>query len=189
MLLMIDNYDSFTFNLVQYFGDLGEVCKVFRNDEKTAQELIDLKPKGIVISPGPSDPDHSNSSLDIVQLAATKEIPLLGVCLGHQCIGQAFGGDIIRADFPMHGKVSRITHDESGLFEGIPSPYTITRYHSLIIDKLSKPDCLNVTAQTDDGTIMAVQHQSLPIYGVQFHPESIATEHGHHLLNNFVSIL
>lgn len=189
MLLMIDNYDSFTYNLVQYFGDLGESCVVYRNDEMSADELIGMKPKGIIISPGPSNPDHSNSSLAIVKLAAETKTPLLGVCLGHQCIGQSFGSDIIRADIPMHGKVSTITHGNSGLFKGIPSPYTITRYHSLVIDPKTKAECLTVTAQTDDGTIMAVEHDSLPIHGVQFHPESIATEYGHQLLKNFVSIL
>ena len=186
---MIDNYDSFTYNLVQYFGDLGQECTVIRNDEKSAAEMIDMKPHGIIISPGPSDPDHSHASLKIVRLAAEAKIPLLGVCLGHQCIGQSFGGNIIRADVPMHGKTSVITHDEDGLFKDIPSPYTITRYHSLIIENKTKPECLKVTAQTDDGTIMAVQHETLPIYGVQFHPESIATEHGHQLLKNFTDIL
>lgn len=189
MFLMIDNYDSFTYNLVQYFGDLGQHCNVLRNDEKTAEDMIAMNPKGIVISPGPSDPDHSNSSLKIVQLAANENIPLLGVCLGHQCIGQAFGGKIVRAKEPLHGKISYIKHMNTGVFKDIPSPYPVTRYHSLIIDNDTLPKNLSITAQTDDGIIMGVQHKSKPIHGVQFHPESIATEHGHKLLENFVRIL
>lgn len=189
MLLMIDNYDSFTYNLVQYFGDLGQSCEVVRNDKKTVDELLAMKPKGIIISPGPSDPDHSHTSLDIVCVAADKNIPLLGVCLGHQCIGQAFGGKIIRAPEPIHGKVSEITHDEKSVFKGMPSPYSVTRYHSLIIEKETIPDCLDITAETQDGIIMGVSHKDAPVHGIQFHPESIATQHGHQLLENFVRTL
>ncbi|MFP4312981.1 MAG: anthranilate synthase component II [Alphaproteobacteria bacterium] len=189
MLLMIDNYDSFTYNLVQYFGDLGQNCKVLRNDEKTADELIDLKPDGIIISPGPSDPDHSHVSLEIVNKAAKHNIPLLGVCLGHQCIGQAFGGTITRAPEPIHGKVSEIIHSNTIIFNDIPSPYAVTRYHSLIIERSSLPECLTITAETKDGIIMGVSHKEKNIHGIQFHPESIATEHGHKLLENFVRLL
>lgn len=189
MLLMIDNYDSFTYNLVQYFGDLGQECSVYRNDEKSADDMISIRPAGIIISPGPSDPDHSNTSLEIVEKAAEHNIPLLGVCLGHQCIGQAFGGHIVRAPAPMHGKISRIHHNGKGLFQGLPTDYAVTRYHSLIIDKQSNPDCLDITAQTDDGIIMGVSHKTKPVHGIQFHPESIATEHGHALLKNFVELL
>lgn len=189
MLLMIDNYDSFTYNLVQYFGDLGQSCEVVRNDQKTVDELLGMKPKGIIISPGPSDPDHSHTSLEIVAKAEEHGIPLIGVCLGHQCIGQAFGGKIIRAPVPMHGKISEITHNNTSVFEGLPSPYPVTRYHSLIIEKETIPDCLNITSETEDGIIMGVAHKTAPIHGIQFHPESIATKHGHQLLENFVRIL
>lgn len=189
MLLMIDNYDSFTYNLVQYFGDLGQACDVYRNDEVTVDAVLARKPSGIVISPGPSDPDHAGICLDLVKRVADTDIPLFGVCLGHQTIGQVFGGRIIRAPAPMHGKVSQITHNEEGLFSGIPSPYTVTRYHSLIIERDTAPKMLEITAQTEDGIIMGVQHKTKPIYGVQFHPESIATEHGHTLLENFCKVL
>ncbi len=188
MITLIDNYDSFTYNLVQYLGDLSADVRVYRNDEKSAQDIIDERPSGILISPGPSNPDNAGICLELINIAADNNIPLFGVCLGHQAIARAFGGKIIRADKPMHGKISELTHDKSGMFKGIPSPYIVTRYHSLIAEKASLPDCLEVTAQTNDGVIMAVSHKEKPIYGVQFHPESIATEHGHALLKNFVEL-
>lgn len=189
MLVMIDNYDSFTYNLVQYFGDLGQHCHVIRNDAMSMDDLLALKPKGIIISPGPSDPDRSGLSILSVQAAANHGIPLLGVCLGHQCIGQSFGGKVIRAPVPVHGKTDTITHSGKTVFEGIPSPYTVTRYHSLVVEKSSLPDMLEITAETDDGLIMGLSHKTLPIHGIQFHPESIATEHGHKLLGNFIRYL
>lgn len=189
MLLMIDNYDSFTYNLVQYFGDLGLNCNVHRNDQISTDEIFGLKPRGIIISPGPSDPDNAGICLDAIQLAADNKIPLLGVCLGHQCIGQVFGGKVIRGPVPMHGKISEITHGGETLFKGLPSPYPVARYHSLIVEKSSLPDCLQITAQTDDDLIMGLSHKTLPVHGIQFHPESIATSHGHSLLKNFTDIL
>ena len=187
MLLMIDNYDSFTFNLVQYFGELGEQVVVKRNDEISVAEIEKLVPQRIVISPGPCAPLQAGISVATVEKFAGK-IPILGVCLGHQCIGQAFGGRIIHAQTLMHGKTSQMTHTGAGVFAGLPSPYRITRYHSLAIERASKPDCLDVTAWTDDGEIMGVRHKTLPIEGVQFHPESIMTEHGHALLKNFLNV-
>ncbi|MAE51035.1 MAG: aminodeoxychorismate/anthranilate synthase component II [Micavibrio sp.] len=189
MLVMIDNYDSFTYNLVQYFGDLKLDCKVVRNDACSIDDIIAINPQGIIISPGPGNPDQSNLSLESVGVAASHKIPLLGVCLGHQCIGQSFGGKVIRAPEPLHGKTSQITHIKDGLFKDIPSPYTVTRYHSLIVERESLPAELSITAQTDDGLIMGLSHKTLPIHGIQFHPESIATEHGHKLLENFTRIL
>ncbi len=188
MITLIDNYDSFTYNLVQYLGDLKADVRVYRNDEKSAQDVINERPSGILISPGPSNPDNAGICLELIKLAADNNIPLFGVCLGHQSIAQAFGGKVIRSDKPMHGKVSEITHSETDMFKGLPSPYIVTRYHSLIAEKDSLPDCLEVTAETDDGIIMAVSHKEKPIHGVQFHPESIATEHGHALLENFVEM-
>lgn len=188
MIVLIDNYDSFTYNLVQYLGDLGEDVRVFRNDQISVQDVVDLKPDGILISPGPSDPDHAGICLDLIKRAAEEDIPLFGVCLGHQSIAQAFGGKVIRAPEPLHGKTSMITHEGSDVFSGIPSPYEVTRYHSLIAEKLTLPDELHITAQTDDGLIMALAHKDKKIYGVQFHPESIATQHGHALLKNFLDI-
>lgn len=188
MLILIDNYDSFTFNLVQYLGDLGAETRVFRNDALSVDEVINFKPAGIVISPGPSDPDHAGICLRLISAAAEAAIPLLGVCLGHQAIGQCFGGKVIRAPKPMHGKISAIHHTGKGLFEGLPNPCNVTRYHSLIVEKESLPDCLEITATTEDGQIMGLQHKAKPIHGVQFHPESIATEHGHDLMRNFVKI-
>ena len=188
-IVLIDNYDSFTFNLVQYFGDLGVTCDVHRNDKISVAQLLKISPSGIVISPGPSDPDHAGICLDLIRAAGEHDIPLLGVCLGHQAIGQAFGGNVIRGPQPMHGKVSEISHTGHGVFEGLPTPYPVTRYHSLIVDRATLPFCLEVTANTDDGLIMGLQHKAKPIHGVQFHPESIATHHGHDLLKNFVSIL
>lgn len=185
MLALIDNYDSFTYNLVQYFQELGEDVSVVRNDACTANELIAQNPSGIVISPGPATPNEAGISLDVVTKCLKENIPLLGICLGHQAIGQALGGTIVKTH-PLHGKLSAITHDNSAIFENIPSPYPVTRYHSLVIDPPSLPQSLRVTAQTSDNIIMAVEHVSAPIYGVQFHPESIATEHGMTLLSNFL---
>ncbi|HTK84023.1 MAG TPA: aminodeoxychorismate/anthranilate synthase component II [Patescibacteria group bacterium] len=189
MLAMIDNYDSFTWNLVQYFGDLGAPMEVFRNDKISVNQLFAMRPEGIVISPGPSDPDHAGICLETIERAAETKTPLLGVCLGHQAIGQAFGGRVIRAPKPMHGKLSEISHTDNSVFAGLPSPYTATRYHSLIVERDTLPDDLEVTAETDDGLIMGLAHKTLPIHGIQFHPESIATQHGHALLKNFVQML
>jgi anthranilate synthase component 2 len=188
MIILIDNYDSFTYNLVQYFGDLGTETLVYRNDQITPAEIFNLKPQGIVISPGPSDPDHAGICLEVIKQAAEKDMPLLGVCLGHQAIGQIFGGSIVRVP-PMHGKTSDIYHEQASVFKGLPSPFQATRYHSLTIDPPTVPDCLTVTAKTEDGVIMGVQHKDKPIHGVQFHPESIATNHGHEILQNFLEIL
>lgn len=186
--MLIDNYDSFTYNLVQYLGDLNVDTHVIRNDKTTPQEVLNLNPRGVVISPGPSDPDHAGICLEMVKTAADNDLPLLGVCLGHQCIGQVFGGKIIQTS-PMHGKVSEITHNEGGVFRGLPSPLKVTRYHSLIVERTSCPDELEVTAQTQDDIIMGLAHKTKPIYGVQFHPESIATSNGHDMLNNFIQSL
>ena len=185
MLLMIDNYDSFTYNLVQYFGELGEEVKVVRNDELDVEALEQLKPERIVVSPGPCTPDQAGISLELIKRNAGR-IPILGVCLGHQAIGQAFGGHVIHAKTLMHGKVSRIHHTGAGVFRGLPSPYNATRYHSLAIERETCPAELEITAWTEDGEIMGVRHRSLPVEGVQFHPESILTEHGHALLRNFL---
>jgi anthranilate synthase component 2 len=184
---MIDNYDSFTFNLVQYLGELGEDVLVKRNDEVTLGEIEKLAPTKIVISPGPCSPNEAGISLATIEKFAGK-IPLLGVCLGHQAIGQAFGGRIVHAKTLMHGKTSQVTHAGLGVFAELPSPFRATRYHSLVIERESCPDCLEITAWTDDGEIMGVRHKSLPIEGVQFHPESIMTEHGHQLLRNFLKV-
>lgn len=188
MLVLIDNYDSFTFNLVQYLGNLGADTDVHRNDALTVDEVLKLNPSGIVISPGPSDPDHAGICLRLIEAAAQHDIPLLGVCLGHQAIGQAFGGRVIRAPHPMHGKVSTISHTDESVFAGLPKSYDVTRYHSLIVERGSLPDDLAVTAETDDGLIMGLMHKAKPIHGVQFHPESIATSHGHDLMRNFVKL-
>ena len=188
-ITLIDNYDSFTYNLVQYLGDLGVSCRVLRNDAVSVGDVLAENPAGIMISPGPSDPDHAGICLDLIKAAAEKQIPLIGVCLGHQAIGQVFGGKVIRAPEPLHGKLSEITHTGTGLFKGIPSPYTVTRYHSLVVERASLPDCLAVTAETADGLIMGLVHKTLPIHGVQYHPESIATQHGHALLKNFTEML
>ena len=185
MLLMIDNYDSFTFNLVQYFGELGEEVRVFRNDEIDVAGIATLAPARIVISPGPCTPNEAGVSVPLVK-AFSGKIPILGVCLGHQAIGQAFGGRIIHARTLMHGKVSRIHHEGKGVFAGLPSPYNATRYHSLAIERPSCPAELEITAWTEDGEIMGVKHRTLAVEGVQFHPESILTEHGHALLRNFL---
>jgi anthranilate synthase component 2 len=185
MLLMIDNYDSFTYNLVQYLGELGEDVKVYRNDEITLEGVAKLGPAQIVISPGPCTPNEAGVSVPLIKEFAGK-IPILGVCLGHQSIGQAFGGKIVHAKQLMHGKTSAIHHDGRGVFRGLPDSYTATRYHSLVIERASLPACLEVSAWTDDGEIMGVRHKELAIEGVQFHPESILTEHGHTLLQNFL---
>src|SRR4051794_1459275 len=185
MLLMIDNYDSFTYNLVQYFGELKQEVVVFRNDQVSLEEVDALAPAHIVISPGPCTPNEAGISVPLIQRFAGK-IPILGVCLGHQAIGQAFGGEIVRAERVMHGKVSPVTHDSHGVFKGLPSPLTATRYHSLAIERKTVPSCLAITATADDGEIMGVRHREWPVEGVQFHPEAILTEHGHALLRNFL---
>ena len=187
MLLMIDNYDSFTYNLVQYLGELGEEVKVVRNDELGLGAIEALAPDRIVISPGPCTPNEAGVSLELIRRFAGK-VPILGVCLGHQAIGQAFGGKVVHAKTLMHGKVSSIYHRGEGVFRGLPSPYNATRYHSLAIERETCPPDLEVTAWTDDGEIMGVRHASLPVEGVQFHPESILTEHGHALLENFLKM-
>ena len=185
MLLMIDNYDSFTYNLVQYLGELGEDVRVYRNDQITVEEIAQLQPGHIVISPGPCTPNEAGVSVDTVKRFGGK-IPLLGVCLGHQSIGQAYGGRIVHAKRIMHGKTSMIHHTAEGVFVGLPNPFEATRYHSLVIERESLPACLELTAWTDDGEIMGIRHKELSVEGVQFHPESILTEHGHQLLENFL---
>jgi anthranilate synthase component 2 len=187
MLLMIDNYDSFTFNLVQYLGELGEDVVVRRNDEISLAEIEAMAPARIVVSPGPCSPLEAGISVAVIEKFAGR-VPILGVCLGHQCIGQAFGGRIVHAKTLMHGKTSEMTHTGAGVFAGLPSPYRITRYHSLVIERETSPSCLEITAWTDDLEIMGVRHKTMPIEGVQFHPESIMTEHGHALLKNFLNI-
>jgi len=186
MLLMIDNYDSFTYNLVQYLGELGEEVVVYRNDEITLDRIAELAPAYIVISPGPCTPNEAGVSVPLIQRFAG-QIPILGVCLGHQSIGQAFGGRIVHAAQLMHGKTSLIRHQAAGVFVGLKEPLTATRYHSLVIERSSLPAALEVTAWSDDGDIMGVRHRSLPVEGVQFHPESILTEQGHELLRNFLT--
>ena len=185
MLLMIDNYDSFTYNLVQYFGELGEDVRVARNDEITLDEIAALKPDRICISPGPCSPAAAGISVDLLK-RFSGEMPILGVCLGHQAIGHAFGGRVIRAQSLMHGKTAPVEHTGKGVFSGLPSPFTATRYHSLAVERASLPDCLEITAWTADGEIMGLRHKRLAVEGVQFHPESIATEHGHEMLKNFL---
>jgi len=185
MLLMIDNYDSFTYNLVQYFGELGEDVRTFRNDEITLDQIAAMKPDRICISPGPCTPHEAGVSVPVLQRFGG-EIPILGVCLGHQSIGAAFGGNVIRAQQVMHGKTSTIEHTGVGVFRNLPSPYTIIRYHSLAIERSTLPNCLEITAWTEDGEIMGVRHKTFDIEGVQFHPESILSEHGHALLKNFL---
>ena len=187
MLLMIDNYDSFTYNLVQYLGELGEDVRVYRNDQITVAEIEKLKPDHIVISPGPCTPNEAGVSVETIRKLAGK-VPILGVCLGHQSIGQAFGGKIVRARQLMHGKTSMIHHKGQGVFAGLPSPFEATRYHSLVIERETLPDVLEITAWTEDGEIMGVRHKTLPVEGVQFHPESILTQHGHALLSNFLKM-
>lgn len=185
MLLLIDNYDSFTYNLVHFMGELGAECAVYRNDKITVAAALSLEPRAIVISPGPCTPNEAGIALDLVR-EASSGIPILGVCLGHETIGQAFGGRVVRADKPMHGKLSPIIHDGSGILSGIPDRFEATRYHSLVLEPESLPACLDISARTEDGTIMAIKHKRREIYGVQFHPESISTQHGHRILKNFL---
>jgi len=187
MLVLIDNYDSFTYNLVHFLGELGSQSEVIRNDKITAEAVIKMKPKAIVLSPGPCTPNEAGVCLDLIAKAGSR-IPLLGVCLGHQAIGQAYGGKVIRAPEPMHGKLSTITHTDKGVFKGLPPKVEVTRYHSLIVERKSLPDCLEVTAETGDGIIMGLMHKTHPVHGVQFHPESIASEQGHALLANFLEL-
>ena len=186
MILLIDNYDSFTFNLYHFLGDLGAVVEVRRNDAMTVDQALALAPEAIVISPGPGTPDEAGISLPLIQAAATAKIPLLGVCLGHQAIGQAFGAKVVRAPAPIHGKVWEVAHGGTDIFAGLPSPFRATRYHSLVVEDL--PETLIPTARTADGLVMGLAHRDLPIWGVQFHPESIASEHGHDMLQNFLSL-
>jgi anthranilate synthase component 2 len=184
---LIDNYDSFTFNLVHYLGELGAEVSVWRNDEITVADALASKPDAIVLSPGPCTPNEAGVCLDLVS-AASQTTPMLGVCLGHQAIGQAFGGDIVRAPAPMHGKVSRISHRARGLFRGLNGPFQATRYHSLVIERGSAPSELEISAESDDGLVMGVEHRDRPAFGVQFHPESIASEHGRQILRNFLDL-
>lgn len=187
MLLLIDNYDSFTWNLYHYLSELGAEVVVHRNDAMTVEEALALEPKAIVLSPGPCDPDKAGICLALIERAAPS-IPLLGVCLGHQSVGQAFGARVVRAPQPLHGKLSTITHSSKGVFASLPSPMTVTRYHSLTVARDSLPASLEITAETEDGVVMGLQHRDLPVQGVQFHPESIASEHGHQLLRNFLTM-
>ena len=187
MLLLIDNYDSFTYNLVHYLGELGAACEVHRNDRITVDAVMQAKPQAIVLSPGPCTPNEAGICLELIKRAGST-IPLLGVCLGHQSLGQVYGGKVIRAGLPMHGKISTVKHGGKGLFAGLPSKFEVTRYHSLIVERSSLPDTLEVTAETADGIIMGLQHKTHPVHGVQFHPESIASEHGHDLLANFLKL-
>ena len=189
MLLLIDNYDSFTYNLVHYVGELGAETRVMRNDALNVQEAMAMRPDGILLSPGPCDPDQAGICLPLTLAAAEAGIPLLGVCLGHQTIGQAFGGRVIRHSEIVHGKMGQVHHHGKGVFAGLPSPFEATRYHSLVVERSSLPDCLEITAELADGTIMGLQHRDLPIQGVQFHPESIASQHGHALLKNFIDMM
>lgn len=189
MLLLIDNYDSFTYNLVHYLGELGTEVVVKRNDAINLQEAMALRPAGIMLSPGPCDPAQAGICLALTAAAAETKTPLIGVCLGHQTIGEAFGGKVVRAGNIVHGKMGTMHHTGKGLFKDLPNPFEATRYHSLIVERESLPDCLEVTAELSDGTIMGLQHKTLPIHGVQFHPESIASEHGHKLLQNFTDLL
>jgi anthranilate synthase component 2 len=187
MLLLIDNYDSFTYNLVHYLGDLGADVVVKRNDALDVQEAMAMRPEAIMLSPGPCDPAQAGICLALVHAAAEVKMPLMGVCLGHQAIGEAFGGNVVRCHEIVHGKMGAMHHTGKGLFAGLPSPFEATRYHSLVVDRATLPDCLEITAELEDGTIMGLQHRDLPIHGVQFHPESIRSEHGHQLLQNFLA--
>src|SRR6056297_2237860 len=189
MLLLIDNYDSFTYNLVHYFGELDVDVKVVRNDAINPQEALAMNPAGILLSPGPCDPDQAGICLALTAAAAETKTPLMGVCLGHQTIGQAFGGKVVRHSEIVHGKMGAMHHTGKCGFVGLPSPFEATRYHSLVVERDSCPDCLEITAELEDGTIMGLQHRELPIHGVQFHPESIASQHGHALLKNFLDMM
>jgi anthranilate synthase component 2 len=184
---VIDNYDSFTYNLVQYLQELHIDIHVARNNEKTVVQLLKSPPNFFVLSPGPSNPDNAGICLELIRACADKKIPLLGVCLGHQAIGQAFGGNVVRGNLPVHGKTDQINHKSCGMFRSIPSGFIATRYHSLVVERASLPDCLEITAELNDGTIMGLRHKTLPIEGVQFHPESVLTEHGHTMLANFAT--
>ncbi|MEO0746235.1 MAG: aminodeoxychorismate/anthranilate synthase component II [Pseudomonadota bacterium] len=188
MLLLIDNYDSFTYNLVHYLGEQGADVVVRRNDALDVQEAMGMRPDAILLSPGPCDPDQAGICLALTAAAAETRTPLMGVCLGHQTIGQAFGGKVVRADDIVHGKLGTMHHDGTSVFKGLPSPFQATRYHSLTVERDSLPDCLEITAALEDGTIMGLAHQALPIHGVQFHPESIRSEHGHAMLQNFLDL-
>ncbi len=187
MLLLIDNYDSFTYNLVHYLGELGADVAVHRNDRLSVADALAMKPAGILLSPGPCDPDQAGICLELTQAAADNQIPLMGVCLGHQTLGQAFGGKVVRAGEIVHGKLGQMHHAGKGVFAGLPNPLAATRYHSLIVERESLPDCLEITASLQNGMIMGLQHRDLPLHGVQFHPESIRSEHGHALLQNFLN--
>ena len=189
MLLLIDNYDSFTYNLVHYLGELGTDVVVRRNDALDVQEAMAMNPAGILLSPGPCDPDQAGICLALTEAAAETKTPLMGVCLGHQTIGQAFGGKVVRCHEIVHGKMGKMHHTGKGLFKGLPSPFEATRYHSLVVERDSLPACLEITAELEDSLIMGLQHKELPIHGVQFHPESIASQHGHALLQNFLNEL
>jgi len=186
MLLLIDNYDSFTYNLVHYLGELGADVVVHRNDALNVQEAMALRPSSIMLSPGPCDPSQAGICLSLTKAAAETGIPLIGVCLGHQTIGEAFGGKVVRHSDIVHGKMGAMHHTGKGLFAGLPTPFQATRYHSLVVDRETLPDCLEITAELEDGTIMGLQHRDLPMHGLQFHPESIASEHGHKMLQNFL---
>jgi anthranilate synthase component 2 len=187
MIVLIDNYDSFTFNLVHYFGGLGADVVVHRNDKVTADAVVAAEPEAIVLSPGPCTPNEAGICLELIAKAAPA-IPIMGVCLGHQAIGQAFGGEVVRAPLPVHGKLSEMRHQGEGIFRGINGPFRATRYHSLVVDRARMPSALAVTAETDDGLVMGLAHKELPVHGVQFHPESIASEHGHLILKNFLDL-
>lgn len=189
MLLLIDNYDSFTYNLVHYLGELGADVLVKRNDALDVQEAMALRPEGILLSPGPCDPAQAGICLALTAAAAETKIPLIGVCLGHQTIGEAFGGKVVRCHEIVHGKMGTMNHTGKGLFAGLPNPFQATRYHSLTVERETLPDCLEITAELDDGTIMGLQHRELPMHGVQFHPESIRSEHGHAMLDNFLKTM
>ena len=187
LVLVIDNYDSFVYNLVQYLGELGADPLVYRHDEATLDQLVELEPAAVLISPGPGRPEDAGVSNEAIRHFGERDVPVLGVCLGHQCIGQLYGGRVVRAGQVMHGKTSMISHSGDGLFAGLPDPFEATRYHSLVVDRASVPDCLEITAETEDGIIMGLRHRDLPVVGVQFHPESILTAGGHKLLENFLA--
>jgi len=187
-VLVIDNYDSFVYNLVQYLGELGAEPLVHRNDELTVEQCLDLRPDAVLLSPGPGRPEEAGILCDLIEPMASTGVPVLGVCLGHQAIGQVFGGDVVRAPELMHGKTSEVTHDGTGVFAGVANPVRVTRYHSLVVERSTMPSSLRITAETADGLVMGVRHESLPVHGVQFHPESILTENGHRMLQNFLSM-
>ena len=187
-VLVIDNYDSFVYNLVQYLGELGAEPLVHRNDELTVEQCLDLRPDAVLLSPGPGRPEEAGILCDLIEPMASTGVPVLGVCLGHQAIGQVFGGDVVRAPELMHGKTSEVTHDGTGVFAGVANPVRVTRYHSLVVERSTMPSSLRITAETADGLVMGVCHESLPVHGVQFHPESILTENGHRMLQNFLSM-